>query len=212
MLIYQHGFKMDIQHIAVIATPDPTWLNYAGIFALPIVLLIITLWFTHSSNKKSSREVKERHKLERQEKLKDDVYYAIDNVFRAIQLFRQLKSKIKAHQDNNVKLIISKEPDLQRNTSESKQMQHDLRMWHYKHEVDQCSQLGESLIDVVSAQTRAQFLLGEDTTKALDAAINEIRIHSEKSDIIPEELMNKCIDEINKINEIVGINPDKWVK
>ena len=205
----------DPVHVIVEALPSDHMSLYVSIVSgvvVPILLLGITWFLSNRAEKRAISHAEQLRRSDRTQYFLENSHFALNNLYKSVQKLRQTNLKRKKHEEWSKQVALNNEKIMAGSSNEAKLMQQDLLKWHLENNLELESQHGITLIDVLSAQARAQHLLTEQITSELDSYIKQICDVSNKPGMITEKMINLFVQEINKITVDVESHPEKCVK
>lgn len=205
----------DSIHVVIESIPSDYWSIFVSITSgviVPILLLAITLYVTKRAEKQAIAHVERLRWSDRKQLFSDNSHNAIDNLYKSIQTLRHINLKRKKHEEWSGQATLNNAKIMSGSSIEAKLMHQDLLKWHLENNLELESQHGTSLIDTVSAQTRVQHLLTEQSTSNLDSVVKQICDASKDPGMITEEMMSEFVKEINALIVEVESYPEKWIK
>lgn len=202
-------------HVVIESIPSDCWSLILSIMSgvvVPVLLLVITLCVTKKAEERAIAHTERLRQSDRKQLFSDNSHNAIDNLHKSIQTLRHINLKRKKHEEWSEQAFLNNEKIMSGSSIEAKLMHQDVLKWHLENNLELESQHGTSLIDTVSAQTRVQHLLTEQSTSNLDSVVKKICDASTDPGMITEEMMNGFVKEINALMVEVESYPEKWIK
>lgn len=202
-------------HVVIESIPSDYWSLFVSIMngvIVPVSLLVITLYVTNKAEKRAIAHTERLRQSDRKQLFSDNSHNAIDNLYKSIQTLRHINLKRKKHEEWSSQAALNNEKIMSGSSIEAKLMHQDLLKWHLENNLELESQHGTSLINTVSAQTRVQHLLTEQSTSTLDSVVKQICDASKDPGMITEEMMNGFVKEINALMVEIESHPEKWIK
>ncbi len=180
---------------------------------VPILLVSISYWLSNKAERRSINYTNQLRYEDKKSQFISDAHLAIDSLYKDVQrLFKINVNRANLHEE--VRGCPSNKIDLKNADilNEARVMLQDLLIWQTDHLKNLDNLHGDTLIDVVSSQTRVQLLLTEEKTKELDKSIEVIREASLNAGGITNEMMSGFVGEINDLMKKVENDTAEWIK